>query len=166
MMQGEKIAERSARGAGGGRAATHSPVPALSAAVRRLERRAAQAPALVEPAVKAIDARSTRWRRPTSISSGAARRDFDPRELERIEERLFALRAASRKYNRRRSMARGAGREIRRRRALIDAGAEQLKRWKRRRRGRQALRARGQTLAARKKAAKSSTRRSMPNWRR
>src|SRR5947207_3056016 len=55
MMQGEKIAAdlREAQDAVGG---THSPVPALSAAVRRLERRAANSPALVEPAVKAIDA--------------------------------------------------------------------------------------------------------------
>src|SRR5205823_14539020 len=55
MMQGEKIAAdlREAQDAVGG---THSPVPALSAAVRRLERRAANSPALVEPAGKAIDA--------------------------------------------------------------------------------------------------------------
>src|SRR3954454_15117382 len=54
MMQGEKIAAdlREAREAVGG---AHSPVPALSAAVRRLERRAANSPSLVEPAVKAID---------------------------------------------------------------------------------------------------------------
>src|SRR3954465_3065222 len=55
MMQGEKIAGdlREARDAVGG---DHSPVAALSAAVRRLERRAGSAQALVEPAVKAIDA--------------------------------------------------------------------------------------------------------------
>src|SRR5262249_57781761 len=53
MMQGEKIATdlREAQDAIGG---DHSPVAALSAAVRRLERRAASSPALVEPAVKAI----------------------------------------------------------------------------------------------------------------
>src|SRR5450432_2291510 len=55
MMQGEKIASdlREAQEAVGG---THSPVPSLSAAVRRLERRTANSPALIEPAVKAIDA--------------------------------------------------------------------------------------------------------------
>ena len=54
MMQGEKIASdlREAQEAVGG---NHSPVAALAAAVRRLERRAGNAPALVEPAVKAID---------------------------------------------------------------------------------------------------------------
>src|SRR3984893_15235214 len=53
MMQGEKIAAdlREAQEAVGG---THSPVPALSAAVRRLGRRAANSPALVETAVNAI----------------------------------------------------------------------------------------------------------------
>ena len=55
MMQGEKIAAdlREAQDAVSGH---HSPVAALSAAVRRLERRAGNSPALVEPAVKAIDA--------------------------------------------------------------------------------------------------------------
>ena len=85
MMQGEKIAAdlREAQDAVGG---THSPVAALSAAVRRLERRAANSPALVEPAVKAIDAAinaleeadqhlTPRWSRPTSTppSSSASR---------------------------------------------------------------------------------------------
>src|SRR6202789_1489806 len=54
MMQGEKIASdlREAQDAVSG---NQSPVASLSAAVRRLERRAANSPTLVEPAVKAID---------------------------------------------------------------------------------------------------------------
>ena len=71
-----------------------------SAALRRLERRRAQAPALIDPAVKALDAALIALdeaRRQLEAALRAA--DFDPRELERIEERLFALRAASRKYN-------------------------------------------------------------------
>jgi DNA repair protein RecN (Recombination protein N) len=57
MMQAEKVAGdlREATSGGG----PGSPVPALSALVRRLERRGAQAPALVEPAVKALDAALT-----------------------------------------------------------------------------------------------------------
>ena len=39
----------------------------LAAAVRRLERRAGTAPALIEPAVRAMMPRSTRLKRPTSI---------------------------------------------------------------------------------------------------
>jgi len=54
MMQVEKVAGdlRDAQEAVSG---SQSPVPALSAAVRRLERRAVQVPALIEPAVRAID---------------------------------------------------------------------------------------------------------------
>ena len=54
MMQGEKIAGdlREAQDAVSG---NQSPVAVLAAAVRRLERRAGSSPALVEPAVKAID---------------------------------------------------------------------------------------------------------------
>ena len=99
MMQGEKIATdlREAQEAVGG---THSPVPALSAAVRRLERRAANSPALVEPAVKAIDvAINALEEADQHLNAALVAADFDPAELERIEERLFALRAASRKYS-------------------------------------------------------------------
>src|SRR5215472_16417780 len=58
MMQAEKVAGdlRDAREAVAG---AQSPVPMLSATVRRLERRTAQAPALIEPAVKALDAALT-----------------------------------------------------------------------------------------------------------
>src|SRR6185437_7492314 len=51
MMQAEKVAG-DIRDAHDAVAGTQSPVPMLSAAVRRLERRAAQAPALIDPAVK------------------------------------------------------------------------------------------------------------------
>src|SRR5271154_956028 len=98
MMQGEKIAAdlREAQEAVGG---NHSPVAALSAAVRRLERRAGNSPDLVEPAVKAIDAAINALEEADQhLSAALIAADFDPAELERIEERLFALRAASRKY--------------------------------------------------------------------
>src|SRR5947207_1878339 len=99
MMQGEKIASdlREAQEAVGG---PHSPVPALAAAVRRLERRAANSPDLVEPAVKAIDiAINALEEADQHLAAALIAADFDPGELERIEERLFALRAASRKYS-------------------------------------------------------------------
>jgi len=127
MMQGEKIATdlREAQEAVGG---NHSPVPALSAAVRRLERRAANSPALVEPAVKAIDAAINALEEADQHLSAALRAaDFDPAELERIEERLFGLRAAARKYStpvdRLAALAVQYASDV----ALIDAGAEQLK---------------------------------------
>lgn len=99
MMQGEKIASdlREAQEVVGGH---NSPVAALSAAVRRLERRGVNSPALVEPAVKAIDiAINALEEADQHLQAALAATDFDPAELERIEERLFALRAASRKYS-------------------------------------------------------------------
>src|SRR6516225_4534480 len=92
MMQAEKVAG-DLRDAHEAVAGAQSPVPILSATVRRLERRAAQAPALIEPAVKGLDdARG-------HLDAALRQADHDPGELERIEERLFALRAAARKYN-------------------------------------------------------------------
>jgi DNA repair protein RecN (Recombination protein N) len=127
MMQGEKIATdlREAQAAIGG---DHSPVAALSAAVRRLERRAASSPALVEPAVKAIDtAINALEEADQHLAAALAATDFDPAELERIEERLFALRAASRKYSTPVdglvALAAKYASDV----ALIDAGAERLK---------------------------------------
>jgi DNA repair protein RecN (Recombination protein N) len=99
MMQAEKVAEdlRDAHDVVSGK---DSGVPALAAAVRRLERRQAQAPALIEPAVKALDAALTALDEASlHIDRALAAAAFDPYELERIEERLFALRAAGRKYN-------------------------------------------------------------------
>jgi len=77
----------------------HSPIPSLSAALRRLERRHVQAPGLIAPVTEALDAALTALDIAGQVLDQALRdADFDPRELERIEERLFALRAAGRKY--------------------------------------------------------------------
>jgi len=127
MMQGEKIAAdlREAQDAVSG---NHSPAAALSAAVRRLERRAGNSPALVEPAVKAIDAAINALEEADQhLSAALIAADFDPSELERIEERLFSLRAASRKYSTPvdglAALAAKYADDV----ALIDAGADQLK---------------------------------------
>jgi DNA repair protein RecN (Recombination protein N) len=127
MMQGEKIAAdlRDAQDAVSG---NQSPVASLSAAVRRLERRAVNSPALVEPAVKAIDAAINALEEADQhLAVALVATDFDPLELERIEERLFALRAASRKYSTPvdglAALAAKYASDV----ALIDAGAEQLK---------------------------------------
>ena len=127
MMQGEKIASdlREAQEAVGG---PHSPVPALAAAVRRLERRAANSPALVEPAVKAIDiAINALEEADQHLSAALVAADFDPAELERIEERLFALRAASRKYSTPVDGLAALAAKFVSDVALIDAGADRLK---------------------------------------
>jgi DNA repair protein RecN (Recombination protein N) len=127
MMQGEKIASdlREAQEAVGG---PHSPVPALAAAVRRLERRAANSPALVEPAVKAIDiAINALEEADQHLNAALVAADFDPAELERIEERLFALRAASRKYSTPVDGLAALAAKFVADVALIDAGADRLK---------------------------------------
>lgn len=127
MMQGEKIATdlREAQEAIGG---SHSPVASLSAAVRRLERRAANAPSLIEPAVKAIDvAINALEEADQHLHAALAATDFDPAELERIEERLFALRAASRKYSTPVDLLAALAAQYAGDVALIDAGADQLK---------------------------------------
>ncbi|MBI2713509.1 MAG: DNA repair protein RecN [Rhizobiales bacterium] len=127
MMQSEKVAE-DLRDAHEAIAGANSSVPAFAGVIRRLERRAAQAPSLVEPAVKALDAALTALEETRGHLEAALRTaDFDPMELERIEERLFALRAAGRKYNvpvdELAALARKYNADI----ALIDAGEERLK---------------------------------------
>ena len=115
MMQAEKVAE-DLRDAHEVIAGANSSVPALAGVIRRLERRAAQAPSLVEPAVKALDAALTALEETRSHLEAALRTaDFDPAELERIEERLFALRAAGRKYNVAGGRSGGAGGALQRR---------------------------------------------------
>jgi DNA repair protein RecN (Recombination protein N) len=99
MMAAEKVAG-DLRDAHAAVAGAQSPAPALSAALRRLERRSAQAPRLIEPAVKSLDAALAAIEDARVHLDAALRAaDHDPRELEKIEERLFALRAAARKYN-------------------------------------------------------------------
>ena len=127
MMQSEKVAE-DLRDAHEVIAGANSAVPAFAGVIRRLERRAAQAPSLVEPAVKSLDAALTALEETRAHLEQALRTaDFDPAELERNEERLFALRAAGRKYNvpvdELAALARQYNADI----ALIDAGEEKLK---------------------------------------
>lgn len=127
MMQAEKIASdlREAQDAVSGH---NSPVPSLAAAVRKLERRGASSPALVEPAVKAIDAALAALdEADTHLDAALRAADHDPDELERIEERLFSLRAAARKYStpvdNLAQLAKRNADDLR----LIDAGVERLK---------------------------------------
>ena len=127
MMQSEKVAE-DLRDAYDVLAGSNSSVPALAGVIRRLERRATQAPTLVEPSVKSLDAALNALEETRGHLEQALRTaDFDPAELERNEERLFALRAAGRKYNVQvddlAALARKYNDDI----ALIDAGEAKLK---------------------------------------
>lgn len=77
-----------------------SPVPLIASMVRRLERKSHEAPGLLEETVELLDAALNHLSNAQMEVEAALRRtEFDPRELERVEERLFALRAAGRKYS-------------------------------------------------------------------
>ena len=131
MMRAEKIASDDQRRRRTCCPGQTSPLPQLASLLRRLQRKAAEAPGLLDEVVKSLDealisldaradpASRRRCARPNSIRS----------ELEQAEERLFALRAAARKY-------RGAGRRPARSCATrwsadladLDAGEERLAR--------------------------------------
>ncbi|MEL6436281.1 MAG: DNA repair protein RecN [Pseudomonadota bacterium] len=99
MMKSEKVASdlHDAEDTLGG---PKSPIPAVSALLRRLERKAAEVPGLLEETnenlAKALDHLAEAQ---NLITRAVNTSDFNPSDLERTEERLFALRAAGRKYN-------------------------------------------------------------------
>src|SRR5213079_2838011 len=98
-----------------------------SSAVRRLERRKVQAPDLIEPAAKALDTALVAIEEARAhLERALVIADHDPQELERIEERLFALRAAGRKYNSPVDALNALAEKYVGDLALIDAGAERL----------------------------------------
>ncbi|MBM6595907.1 DNA repair protein RecN [Microvirga pudoricolor] len=126
MMQSEKVAQ-DLNEAFDAIAGSSSPVTVLASAVRKLERRSAQAPKLVDPSVAALDGALVAIEEARMALEEALRAtEYDPRELEQTEERLFALRAAARKYD----VAADDLAALRERFvadvAAIDAGEEQL----------------------------------------
>jgi DNA repair protein RecN (Recombination protein N) len=155
MMQIDKVAE-DLREAYGAVAGDRSPVQALSTAMRRLERRRAQAPSLIDPAIKAIDVSLTALDEAGAHLDAALRAaNHDPHELERIEERLFALRAMGRKYNVPVDNLAALNAKLASDLAVIDAGAAELKKLEAAAREAEAAytKAAAALSAARKKAA-------------
>ncbi len=76
-----------------------SPIPDLVGLARRLERKAAELPGLLEPTITALGAALDNLEETRRGLEEAMRAcEFDQNELERSEERLFALRAAGRKH--------------------------------------------------------------------
>jgi DNA repair protein RecN (Recombination protein N) len=71
----------------------------LAAALRRIERQAGLAPAMMAPVAEALERvlAETETAR-SKIEEAIAATSFEPKELERAEERLFALRALARKH--------------------------------------------------------------------
>ncbi|GAB1582468.1 DNA repair protein RecN [Phyllobacterium phragmitis] len=99
MMKSEKIAA-DVNEANEILSGSASPVPSLASLVRRLERKVGEAPQLLEPVIRAIDqALDSLSDAQSGIEAAMRAIDFDPRVLEQVEERLFALRAAGRKYS-------------------------------------------------------------------
>ena len=95
LQQAEKVTQDLADA----RDAVAAPVGGLSAALRKLERRSNLAGPLVARPVAALDALLVALdEAERSLGEAMREAEFDPAELERSEERLFRLRAASRKY--------------------------------------------------------------------
>ncbi len=99
MMHGEQIAGElgeaiaAVSGDGGAEAS-------LRTAMRRLERVAEKAGGRLDPVIEALNRGFTEIEEASRALEAVARDlEFDPRVLERVEERLFALRAAARKHN-------------------------------------------------------------------
>lgn len=76
-----------------------SPIPNLNATLRKLQRKAESVPQLLNTGVaelaKAVDALNEAH---AAFENALREADYDPRTLEKIEERLFSLRDMSRKY--------------------------------------------------------------------
>lgn len=99
MMKAEKVAGeiKDAEDVIGG---PNSPIGQLAALQRRLARKGGEAQNLVEPILLALEVTLNGLDQVQSAVDAAARAaDFDPAVLERSEERLFAIRAAARKYS-------------------------------------------------------------------
>lgn len=77
-----------------------SPLPQLASLLRRLQRKVTEAPGLLDEVVKSLDEAMLSLDAAQSEVDAAMRAaEYDPQRLEKAEERLFSLRAASRKYS-------------------------------------------------------------------
>ncbi|MET0169801.1 MAG: DNA repair protein RecN [Aliihoeflea sp.] len=77
-----------------------SAVPQLASLLRRLQRKAEEAPALIDPIITPLDeALISLDAAQTAVDEALRAIEFDPQVLEKAEERLFALRALARKHS-------------------------------------------------------------------
>jgi len=128
MQRAEKVAGdlRDTLGAFEG---DNSIVWSLTQAARRLERRAAQAAELLDPPLRALSsALDALGIAQQSLEAALEEANFDPKELEAIEERLFALRGLARKHRTSVDALPALARQIAEGIALIDAGEARLAR--------------------------------------
>ncbi|MFC5387486.1 DNA repair protein RecN [Aquamicrobium segne] len=99
MMRAEKIATE-IRDAEDVLSGPSSPLPQLASLLRRLQRKSAEAPGLLDEVVTSLDeAMLSLDAAQSAVSTALRETEYDPRRLEQAEERLFALRAAGRKHN-------------------------------------------------------------------
>ncbi len=104
-----------------------SSVPELSALLRRLERKAADVPGILQPTIDGLAAALDNLEDVRlALESTLREADFEPRELENAEERLFALRAAARKHQTDVDSLPALAAEYSSRLADIDSGRERL----------------------------------------
>ena len=98
MLKAEKILEevRSSHKMMTGQA---SPISQIAGTIRRLEHKSTEAPGLLEGTIEKLDSALVHLYDVQEELEGLLdAREYDPNELENTQERLFALRAASRKY--------------------------------------------------------------------
>jgi DNA repair protein RecN (Recombination protein N) len=99
MMRVEKIAAE-IKDAQDVLSGSGSPLPQLASLMRRLQRKSAEAPDLLDAVVKSLDDALVHLDAAQSGVDAALRAtEYDPARLEKAEERLFALRAAARKHS-------------------------------------------------------------------
>jgi DNA repair protein RecN (Recombination protein N) len=99
MMRAEKIAGE-IQDAQDVLSGQNSPLPQLASLLRRLQRKASEVPGLLDDVVKSLDeAMLSLDAAQSGVDAALRATEYDPQRLEKAEERLFALRAASRKHN-------------------------------------------------------------------
>ncbi|UVK36245.1 DNA repair protein RecN [Mesorhizobium sp. AR10] len=77
-----------------------SPLPQLASLLRRLQRKVSEAPGLLDDVVKSLDeAMLSLDAAQSGVEAALRATEYDPQRLEKAEERLFSLRAASRKHS-------------------------------------------------------------------
>ncbi|MER8385203.1 DNA repair protein RecN [Mesorhizobium sp. M0166] len=99
MMRAEKIASE-IHDAQDVLSGPSSPLPQLASLLRRLQRKVTEAPGLLEDVVKSLDeAMLSLDAAQSGVEAALRATEYDPQRLEKTEERLFSLRAASRKHS-------------------------------------------------------------------
>ncbi len=100
---------------------------ALARAARRLERARERAQGLLDEALAAAETAAAETAEALGVLEGAARGlDLDPRELEKVEERLFALRGLARKHQTAVADLPAVRAQLAERLAAIETGAEDV----------------------------------------